>query len=139
MSYGRASQAIIGGKDASNTRAHPEARECEAARQWKCTVSESQFREVTAGSEKGMAFQADVDKQDAGIVKEFMEQHEKETPSVGPPVKAGMTQAERAEKLAQKKREHDLKLANDIPYIVNQWLNGIGKDLIKATPFLDAF
>ena len=81
----RASQAIVGGKTESQKRAHPEAKGCDAATQYQCMVSESKYREVTVGSEKGVAFQADVDKKaDAGIVKEPPQKKRKRSKTYSP-------------------------------------------------------
>lgn len=73
---------------------------------------------------------------DLPLPKDFLAQHDKETPAFAAIGTAGLTPAQKAERAAaaaKKKEEREKKLASDVPYQTSQWLNGVGKDLIKAT------
>ena len=45
--------ATVANKQANKCRAHPECPQCEAARQFLCTISENKLKELELTSEKG--------------------------------------------------------------------------------------
>ena len=117
-------------------RDHPEAPDCQTAHQYLCTLSEDRYREVTQGSEKGIAFQADVNEKDKAIVKDASEAMDANAPSLaalsGKPTLSAKERAARQAAAAERKRLNEEKRANDVPTMVSTWLAGVGKDLRKA-------
>ena len=112
------------------------SKDCDKARQYLCIVSEAKYREITNGTEKGMAFQGEMDKEDKSVVEGFMGALESGTTAADVKKKAGLTELEKqAKKEAAAARKQALqdKLSSDVEFMVSTWLNGIGKDLVKAS------